>query len=641
MSYRFAYIFIFGLLPIFAFTQSEGNKVRVKNADSFVFENLDDGGSIQRLRGNVKMEHDSSFMYADSAIIRETLLTAIGNISIIQNDTTIIFSDSLIYDSDSHEAQMFENVVLENGIDRLFTEQLNYNTKTKIAIYRDTAILSSPRTSLTSVYGRYDLNAKMVRFQDQVVIIDSSFTLYTDSLDFNTSIRKADFIGPSYIYNNNREIYCEDGFYLIDEGKAYFTKNAYLLEEDKIAKGYEISYNENDSLLVLTGNATYNSDKEFASADVISFDDLNDLLILSGNAYYEKDSSVISGPLIIVNTKNESLLLEERSQLLEEGKILTTNFLEYDDQTGRGYASGEVEWKDTIENSTLYCQHLIYEKEREYFQSYGDSINPVLINEEEGDSMFLSADTLLKYNEVLIDSLGNADTLETFIANYNVGIWKSDFSAIADSLFYSSKDSTYRLYGQPILWTDSTEYKADTIFIKMAGTEINQMNAVNNAMIVYKQSDKYYDQIKGKQIISYFDSSEIKTMDVLGSAESIYFIKDEEESLIGPNHTRCSRISFFFNNEDMDDVKYYQEPESVLTPIQQAGREELFLSGFNWYYDQKPVDWNAIRQLKRAKLSISRSSEQETVSDSLNIEAVNDPFKEEVEEIMSNQKNQK
>ena len=71
-------------------------------------------------------------------------------------------------------------------------------------------------------------------------------------------------------------------------------------------------------------------------------------------------------------------------------------------------------------------------------------------------------------------------------------------------------------------------------------------------------------------------------MDVTGSSESVYYMKDEEKAYIGVNETKCTNMRFIFEDGDIVKTEYYTEPVSKMTPMGMANHSAIQLEGFNW-----------------------------------------------------------
>lgn len=591
-SFLFLFLCIQLLCNTYLLSQSEKDtttteKVLVENADNSITEVKDDV-SIQYLRNNVRLVHDSIYMLCDSARIQEDELMAVGEVLIVQDDTINVFSDSLIYNSENKIAELFFGVVLENGSKQLFTEHLIYELEDKKAFFYDTTTLLDGTMTLSSLKGSYDVQNKSAKFYEQVSIIDGELRLKTDSLLFDTSIDRAYFLGPTFITQGADKIYCEDGYYDIKAKRAYFSEKAKLYNESQTATGEYIRYEGGDSLLIVSGNAFVEDSLSIAKGDEITKNSKTGDVVIEGNAYYQTEEKIITGPYIKYNEKTESLLLEGRSLVRNKNGTIEGDTINYNKKTDFGKAVGNAIWRDTVENIRVDADVFEYNESSSYYKAIYKDIRPVFMQKVEEDTMYLSADTLIN------GSIG--DSINYLQAIRSVKIFKSDLQAVCDSLYYSDVDSTFNLYVNPISWSDTTQFLGDTLSIKLTNDNVTDIIASNNAFISSIDFDKYYNQIKGRYIHSYLDSNVLERMLIKGNSESLYMIKDSDEKYIGPNYTACSHMMFYFENEELQFVDYYTEPTSVMTPMIKAGDSDLYLDGFKWHGKLRPKDKNEIRK---------------------------------------------
>ena len=173
---------------------------------------------------------------------------------------------------------------------------------------------------------------------------------------------------------------------------------------------------------------------------------------------------------------------------------------------------------------------------------------------------------------------------------YDVRIFKSDFQGRCDSLIYNTTDSLFRLFRDPILWSDSaTQFKADTIYIQLANDEIDRVFLIGNAIIINESDGIFYNQIKGKFITAYFENSSVKKVKVEGNAETIYYAKDDADAYIGVDQSICSELMVYFKEGEVESIKFLKEPQSTLIPMRKADHEALRLKGFEWLIQLKPL----------------------------------------------------
>jgi len=199
--------------------------------------------------------------------------------------------------------------------------------------------------------------------------------------------------------------------------------------------------------------------------------------------------------------------------------------------------------------------------------------------------MFLSSDTLLATQT--IDTLTN-DTTRTLFAYYRVRVYKSNLQAVCDSLSCVTTDSIFRLYKDPIVWSDTSQFIADTIHILLKNERIDRVLLRSNAFIPNSPDEIFFNQIKGRDITAFFDSTELRLMDVQGNAEAVYYAQDDKGGYVGVNKTVASEMLLHFGDNQIDNIRFYEQPKSDLLPMKQADHEKLKMPGFRWETRLRP-----------------------------------------------------
>ena len=562
-------------------------KIQIENANKFI--TLSEKAE-QQLLGNVRLTHEEIFMFSDSAWIQNNKMEASGEVIIIQNDTINAFSDSLYYDGNAKLAKLYRNVVLKDGTKDLFSDELIYNLDTKVATFSDTATLVSQTMTLSSIRGVYNADNKLAYFYDQVTIIDEDLNLKTDSLRYDTDLDRAYFSGPTYITQDEKQIYCEDGFYDSGIGRAFFTGNLRIAEGDLVSTAESMYYSRQDSTTSLKGNAVIIDSTSVTKGDeIILYEQSDDIKIISedGNASYSDGEQNINGYEIFYNSKSKDIRLFGRSQVTHKTGYLDGDTILYKEAISEGLAIGTVEYVDTVENRIILTDRLDYNDSTKYYKATTIDLRPLYKQIVDKDTLFLSADTLLNY------TIG--DTTKVITGKGNVKIYKSDFQAISDSLYYSDVDSIFRLYRNPIAWSDTTQILGDSLLLVMSNDEISEIIADGNAMIITEEVQDYYNQIKGGYIQSLIDSSKLKKMFVKGNAESIYLLKDEEDAYIGVNKALCAHMIFTFKEKELDNILLSTEPSNTMVPMDKATQADLRLEGFEWHIKLRPLDGTSLR----------------------------------------------
>jgi lipopolysaccharide export system protein LptA len=579
-------------------TSSTG-EIIIYNSDNTIVKKKNDD-FIRYFKGNVKIFHDSTFFFADTAIMFKKEITAWGNIVIIQHDTISIFSDSLYYNGDSLKAELDGKILLKNGENEVRTQHLKYDIHNKIAHYNTGAELKQKSSILKSVNGIYFVNDDKIKFENYVSIKDSSFNLYADSLFFDTKNRIAYFSGPTIIKMDSSNIYCESGYYDIKNGNALFEKNMNYKKNTAVARSKQLFYIDSLSQYILAGDAVYTDEELVATADTIIHNTKLNQSILIGRGKFKNKNQSAEGDKITYNHDDESFISDSRSTLRDDAMTIIADYSDYSKKTGKGFAKGKVIFIDTSSNIRINSSEMYLERKRNYMLSYGDSISRLLMMFiEKNDTTFISSDTLISMDIINeIDSL-HSDTIKFLRAFNNVKIYNKDYQAISDSLVYFPGDSVYVLFNRPVLWSDSTQITGDTISIKIHKSGIDNIFSRKNAFITNYIQGELFNQIKGIKIISFFENDSLKTMDVNGNAEVVYHMQDDEGALTGTINTICSKIIFNFKQNKIKDIKFFGDPKSNFVPIQTEISNPQRLKGFQWFDEKRPKTKDEILIINR------------------------------------------
>ena len=184
-----------------------------------------------------------------------------------------------------------------------------------------------------------------------------------------------------------------------------------------------------------------------------------------------------------------------------------------------------------------------------------------------------------------------ADTVRARIikAFHNVRVYKANMQAKADSLFYTSADSTLRWYKNPILWSNGTQQTGDTINVFFKESKIHNFQVLQNGFIVNVDGDSTkFNQVKGKIITGFFVDGELRNMYVDGNAESIYYSKNNKGEYDNVNQTVSSRLRFKFLDKELTHIVTVREVEGAVDPIDKLAKEAL-LTGFIWKPELRPL----------------------------------------------------
>lgn len=542
---------------------------------------------IRKLIGEVTLQQDSVLLYCDTAYLEGGIVTAYGNVVIQQGDSLTVFSDSLVYRGLERVADLFGEVVLEDGAKKLFTSYLNYDLNSKTGRYTQGGLVTQENTQLVSQKGVYSVNSKELFFKDSVVVINDKMTLRADTLAFDSEAQIATFLGPTLIKQDSATIYCEEGFYDIATDLAEFTKNAQYQKGKQKATADIITYDGSIQQILLEGNAQFIKEGKLATADRIRYEEDTELTYLEGNAYFKDEQQEINAERIKYDPLTETFTAEGKSVVEEENQILIADQLDFDTETGIGLARGNVFWQDTVEQLTIRSEQMNYNKTDNYIKAFGGRpLLSTLLNE---DTLYLAADTLLSTESP--DSLAQRQ-LDAYA---KVKLFSKELQATCDSLNYQASDSLFKLYKNPIIWSDTSQFSADSVYIQLADDKIDRIYLYQNGLIINTPDFQFFNQIKGKTITAFFIGGNLRRMKVEGNAESIYFARDEVDAYLGMNQTTCSEMLILFGANEVDQIKFFAQPTATMHAMKDVQKAPPELEGYNWLFPDRPQSIEELR----------------------------------------------
>jgi lipopolysaccharide export system protein LptA len=201
------------------------------------------------------------------------------------------------------------------------------------------------------------------------------------------------------------------------------------------------------------------------------------------------------------------------------------------------------------------------------------------------------------------DSIARTSTTDTtlrFIMGFHhVRIFSDSLQAVADSLYYSTKDSVFRLYYNPIAWgSGNYQISGDTMYVYTKDRKAQRMYVFENALAINKMAKQFYNQLKGTTINAFFKGGEIDYIRAKGNSESIYYIQDEKKAYSGVNKAHADIIDMLFslkydstgkaNGKELNRVILRNDAQGTVYPIKHVNFDDMILRGFKWQEALRP-----------------------------------------------------
>jgi hypothetical protein len=197
--------------------------------------------------------------------------------------------------------------------------------------------------------------------------------------------------------------------------------------------------------------------------------------------------------------------------------------------------------------------------------------------------------------------------------------------AVSDSLWYSGKDSIFRLFKDPVLWASQSQITGDTIFLYTKNKKPDRMYVFENGFAINTSDSAgaMYNQIKGNRLNGYFKNGEIDYMRATGNGESIYYVKDDKGKLVGVNNATSDIIDMRFKNKELNKVVFISEVNGTMYPIKQAKDENKQLRNFKWLESLRPkTKFELFEDIKKPVILKDSSLMDSTLMDSTLVDSL-------------------
>ncbi len=230
---------------------------------------------------------------------------------------------------------------------------------------------------------------------------------------------------------------------------------------------------------------------------------------------------------------------------------------------------------------------------------------PIIILKQDKDSIYITGDTV--YSALIPDSVlktpdsvqgmpiqrtvknQNDSSLRYLQVYHHVRIFSDSLQAVADSVYYSGLDSIFRLYTNPVAWAGGYQVTGDTMFLYTKNKKPERLYVFENSLVVGKSNINMYNQIKGNTLNGYFKDGVIDYMRSKGSAEAIYYIKDDSMAMVGVNRVnKADIIDMIFLNKQLNKVVLRNDADGVMYPIKKVDPNEMRLRNFKWLDERRP-----------------------------------------------------
>lgn len=484
--------------------------------------------------------------------------------------------------NDSTNLQIFAgNVKLKQGKTLFYCDSCVINNRLNIFdAYGHVHINDGDTANAYSDYMQYLANKKVAYLKNNVRLTDGKGILTTPELEYDVDTKIGIYTKGGTVLNKKSKLTSDEGYYYTDLKDVFFKKNVIMTDP--------AYYVKTDSMIYNTENETM----RFISHTFIK--DSSGRTIETGEGFY--------------NTKTGEADFG-KNPIIRDGSTIIKAMRVKNDSLGISRAEGNVEIIDTAEHRIVRGGLVIRDKNKNSLMA---TDKPLMIIKQENDSIFITADTLfsgrlsdlpVEKDSVQVDTIKGVKKIDLneksdssskdstnryFKAWHHVRIFSDSLQAVSDSLFYSAKDSIFRLFTNPVVWSKENQITGDTILLYTKNKKADRLKVFENSFLVSKVEPEIYNQVKSTRMDGFFKEGTIDSVRAKGFAECIYFIRDEDSSFVGINESKSDALDIYFRNEELQKVVFRSEVTGTLWPVKQKNPVEMRLSKFKWLEDRRP-----------------------------------------------------
>ena len=94
--------------------------------------------------------------------------------------------------------------------------------------------------------------------------------------------------------------------------------------------------------------------------------------------------------------------------------------------------------------------------------------------------------------------------------------------------------------------------------------------------------------MSGKQLFGFFEDNKLSTIDIIKNAESIYYMRNDKNELVGTDKSKSGIIKIWITDNAIDEVRKIKDVDGNVFPEGDFPEKESLLRGFVWRDDERP-----------------------------------------------------
>ncbi|MCK0178076.1 hypothetical protein MWU50_02120 [Flavobacteriaceae bacterium S0862] len=466
----------------------------------------------------------------------------------------------IFFRDDSQQIHIFHD-----GIDMWCDQAIYYEKENFVEAYGNVIIKQGDSINMDSKYVEYSGVTKLAYASGGVVLTDPTSTIKTDTLYMDRVKQQAYYkSGGTVVKDSSGTITSQIGRYYMSNKKYQFVQNVKLVNPDYVIESDQLDYYSETGKAYLFGPTTITGE--------------------TSKIYCERG---------FYDTKNDTGYFLKKSRIDYDDRVIEGDSLFFDRNRSFASATNNIKITDTINKAIIKGHYAEVFRDRD---SVFITKRALAISVQENDSIYIHSDTLMV--------TGKPENRITR-AYYNAKIYKSDISGKADSIHVDHKTGLTKLINlgrfssndnfakkrSPVLWNIGNQMTGDTIHLisNPETKKLDSLKVFDNAFIISNDTlGDGYHQMSGKQLFGFFEDNKLSTIDIIKNAESIYYMRNDKNELVGTDKSKSGIIKIWITDNAIDEVRKIKDVDGNVFPEGDFPEKESLLRGFVWRDDERP-----------------------------------------------------
>jgi len=450
-----------------------------------------------------------------------------------------------------------------------------------IKAFGDVQMVQGDTLFLNSKYAEYSGEVKKAYATGNVIMRSPESTLVTDTINFDRNTQEAYYNTFGTITSKENTLKSKAGRYYANEKKFKFLTAVTITNPKYTIKSNHLDYYTNSGHSYLFGPSTITSKENY---------------IYTEKGFYD--------------TKKNLAYFKRKSYIRYKDRLIEGDSLYYDRNREYASATNNVKITDTINKGIIKGHYAeIYRNLKTEKDSMMITKRAVAITLVEKDSMYIHG------KKMLITGKPGERIIRAF---NNVRFYKTDMSGKCDSIHSDQKKALTKLIGRPILWNYKNQMTGDVMHLigNNETEKLDSLKVLNNAFIISKDTlGNGYNQVKGQNLFGKFKDNKLYEVDVVKNTEVIYYMRNDQNELIGINKNVSSKINMTLDKNTIDTITFFNQVDGDIYPEKDLPENARKLRGFIWRGEERiqskddifPAEENELD----AKIQAARKAELE------------------------------